>query len=166
MARQINTTDYSQTGSGRVAAAIWPWKCKDFTCCDLSSCCWCTARIHKLRILCNSICIIRWCICVIIVNIIIVNGSICTCQNQDGQAWDADYGDGTLYQYNYSHNNGGGSVMFCGVQAVNNIFRYNISQNDLGGVINPAGQPDAQSAAVLNLSQLYVYPTAIPHRLT
>ena len=51
----------------------------NFTCCDLSSCCWCTARIHKLRILCNSICIIRWCICVIIVNIIIVNGSICIC---------------------------------------------------------------------------------------
>ncbi len=105
VARQINTTDYSQTGSGRVAAAIWPWKCKDA--------------------------------------VFQYNEAFDTCQNQDGQAWDADYGDGTLYQYNYSHNNGGGSVMFCGVQAVNNIFRYNISQNDLGGVINPAGQPDA-----------------------
>ena len=105
VARQINTTDYSQTGSGRVAAAIWPWKCKDA--------------------------------------VFQYNEAFDTCQNQDAQAWDADYGDGTLYQYNYSHNNGGGSVMFCGVQAINNIFRYNISQNDLGGVINPAGQPDA-----------------------
>ncbi len=65
-----------------------------------------------------------------------------TCSNQDGQAWDADWGDGTLYQYNYSHNNTGGSVMFCGVQAVNNTFRYNISYLDLAG-LNPAGNPDA-----------------------
>lgn len=28
VARQINTTDYSQTDFGRVSAAIWPWKCK------------------------------------------------------------------------------------------------------------------------------------------
>ena len=56
------------------------------------------------------------------------NEAFDTCQNQDGQAWDADYGDGTVYQYNYSHNNGGGSVMFCGGEAINNIFRYNISQ--------------------------------------
>lgn len=28
-ARQINTTDYSATSAGRVAAGIWPWKCKD-----------------------------------------------------------------------------------------------------------------------------------------
>ena len=28
-ARQINTKDYSATGFGRVAAGIWPWKCKD-----------------------------------------------------------------------------------------------------------------------------------------
>ena len=104
-ARQINTKDYSATGFGRVAAGIWPWKCKDA--------------------------------------IFQYNEAFDTCQNQDGQAWDADYGDGTVYQYNYSHNNGGGSVMFCGGEAINNIFRYNISQNDLGGVINPAGQPDA-----------------------
>ena len=104
-ARQINTKDYNATGFGRVAAGIWPWKCKDA--------------------------------------IFQYNEAFDTCQNQDGQAWDADYGDGTVYQYNYSHNNGGGSVMFCGGEAINNIFRYNISQNDLGGVINPAGQPDA-----------------------
>ena len=104
-ARQINTTDYSETGFGRVAAAIWPWKCKDA--------------------------------------IFQYNEAFDTCLNQDGQAWDADYGDGTIYQYNYSHNNGGGSVMICGAQAINTIFRYNISENDLSGVLNIPGNPNA-----------------------
>ncbi len=104
-AKQINTTDYSETSFGRVAAGIWPWKCKNA--------------------------------------VFQYNEVFDTCQNQDGQAWDADSGDGTLYQYNYSHNNGGGAVMFCLDQSVNNTFRYNISQNDLGGVINPTNNPDA-----------------------
>ena len=105
-ARQINTTDYSETGSGRVAAAIWPWKCKDA--------------------------------------VFQYNEVFDTCVNQDGQAWDADYGDGTIYQYNYSHNNGGGAVMICGGQAINTIFRYNISENDLAGVLNIPGNPDSE----------------------
>lgn len=104
-ARQINETDYSATSSGRVAAAIWPWKCKDA--------------------------------------VFQYNEAFDTYFNQDGQAWDADSGDGTLYQYNYSHNNGGGCVMFCLGQAYQNTFRYNISQNDLAGVINAPSQPDA-----------------------
>lgn len=66
-----------------------------------------------------------------------------TCDNQDGQAWDADSGDGTVYQYNYSHNNAGGCVMFCEGESVNNEFCYNISMLDGGGVINPAHNPDA-----------------------
>ena len=66
-----------------------------------------------------------------------------TCYNQDGQAWDADSGDGTIYQYNYSHNNGGGCVMFCLGESVNNTFRYNISFLDGNGVINPVENPDA-----------------------
>ena len=106
VARQINPTDYSETGAGRVAAAIWPWKCKDA--------------------------------------IFQYNEAFDTCLNQDGQAWDADYGDGTIYQYNYSHNNGGGSVMICGAQAINTIFRYNISENDLSGVLNIPGNPNAE----------------------
>ena len=56
-----------------------------------------------------------------------------TVYNQDGQAWDADSGDGTIYQYNYSCNNGGGCVMFCEGESVNNIFRYNIkNKTELG----------------------------------
>lgn len=66
-----------------------------------------------------------------------------TCDNQDGQAWDADSGDGTMYRFNYSHNNAGGCVMFCEGESVNNEFCYNISMLDGGGVINPANNPDA-----------------------
>ena len=63
--------------------------------------------------------------------------------NQDGMAFDADSGEGTLYEYNYSRLNEGGCVMFCLEQAVENTFRYNLSVNDLGGTISPAGNPDA-----------------------
>ena len=63
--------------------------------------------------------------------------------NQDSMAWDADSGDGTLYQYNYSHLNEGGCVMFCLEEAIHNEFRYNVSVDDLGGLISPSGNPDA-----------------------
>lgn len=106
VAKQINTTDYSETGFGRVAAGIWPWKCKDA--------------------------------------VFQYNEAFDTSLNQDGQAWDADSGDGTIYQYNYSHNNGGGAVMVCLDQAVNTVFRYNISENDLSGVLNLPGHPKAE----------------------
>ena len=105
VARQINPNDYSATDFGRVAAAIWPWKCKNA--------------------------------------LFQYNEAFDTCENPDGQAWDADSADGTLYQYNYSHNNSGGAVMFCLQQAINSTFRYNISQNDLGGIINPVQNPNA-----------------------
>ena len=62
----------------------------------------------------------------------------------DAQAWDADWGDNAIYQYNYSCNNAGGAVMFCGVHACNTVFRYNISQNDLAGVLNLAGSPNGE----------------------
>ena len=64
--------------------------------------------------------------------------------NPDGQAWDADWGDNAVYQYNYSSNNSGGAVMFCGTHACNTVFRYNISQNDLAGVLNLAGSPNGE----------------------
>ena len=65
-----------------------------------------------------------------------------TCANIDGQAWDADSGDGTVYQYNYSYNNAGGCIMFCLQESIHNTFRYNISMLDKGGVINPVQNPD------------------------
>ena len=64
--------------------------------------------------------------------------------NQDGQAWDADYGDNCVYQYNYSCNNAGGTIMFCGTYACNTVFRYNISQDDLSGVLNITGSPNGE----------------------
>ncbi len=63
--------------------------------------------------------------------------------NGDGQAWDADWSDGTIYQYNYSHNNEGGCLMVCLNQAYRTTFRYNISQNDLRSVLDTFGNPDA-----------------------
>ena len=59
--------------------------------------------------------------------------------NGDGQPWDADYGDGTNYQYNYSHGNTASTIMFCGGQSINNTFRYNISQYEDMGPLDPAG---------------------------
>ena len=122
-AAQINTTDYAKqqpslnqqtglpdgtyldVGNGRVAAGIWPWKCKDA--------------------------VFQYNECFNTMNA--ANG------NGDGQPWDADYGDGTNYQYNYSHGNTASTIMFCGVESVNNTFRYNISQNEDMGPLDPAG---------------------------
>ena len=117
-AEQINTKDYSKNqpsldangnpngtqgvGAGRVAAGIWPWKCKNA--------------------------IFQYNECFKTLNAASGNG--------DGQPWDADYGDGTNYQYNYSHGNTASTIMFCGPESVNNTFRYNISQNE---DMDPAG---------------------------
>ena len=51
----------------------------------------------------------------------------------DGEAWDIDNGsDKVIYQYNYSHHNAGGTILFMS-SITNGIFRYNISANDGGG---------------------------------
>lgn len=90
---------------GKVAAAIWPWKCKDA--------------------------LLRY------------NEATDTKLNQDGMAYDADSGDGTVYEYNYSRLNEGGCIMFCLQQAYRNTFRNNLSYDDLGGTISPCSNPDA-----------------------
>lgn len=56
--------------------------------------------------------------------------------NGDGMAWDADWSDGTIYQYNYSYGNTGGAYMICGAEAANSVFRYNISVHDDQGLID------------------------------
>lgn len=54
----------------------------------------------------------------------------------DGEAFDADNAcDGTVFQYNYSHDNNGGACLFMGGAAPKNgqhntVFRYNVSAND------------------------------------
>ena len=80
-----------------------------------------------------------------------------TLDNQDGQAWDADSGDGTVYRYNYSYGNGGGCVMFCLQESVNNLFQYNISVMDRGGIINPVQNPDARIS-----ENIFVLPEGVP----
>ena len=104
---EINDRIYRDPGDrmGKVAAGIWPWKCKD-------AC-------------------FRY------------NEAADTRLNQDGMAYDADSGDGTVYEYNYSRQNEGGCVMFCQQEAIHNTFRKNVSYDDLGGTISPAENPDA-----------------------
>ena len=107
IACEINDRIYSEPADrlGKVAAAIWPWKCKDA--------------------------LFRY------------NEGADTRLNQDGMAYDADSGDGTVYEYNYSRQNEGGCVMFCLQEAIHNTFRNNVSFDDLGGTISPAENPDA-----------------------
>lgn len=63
----------------------------------------------------------------------------------DGNAFDADYGTkGTLYQYNYSHDNEGGMILYCGCgggtsETRDAVARYNVSQNDKSRIIMGAG---------------------------
>ncbi len=71
--------------------------------------------------------------------------------NGDATAWDSDaFNVGTIYQYNYSHDNDGGSIMICGNAATQDVqggsgysdttyFRYNISQNDHGTIVRLQG---------------------------
>jgi hypothetical protein len=59
---------------------------------------------------------------------------------RDGEAYDSDYNcRGTLFQYNFSHNNDGGFMLICNngglrrpksIGNINTIIRYNISVND------------------------------------
>ena len=58
-------------------------------------------------------------------------------------AYDADSGDGTVYEYNFSRQNEGGCVMFCLEEAIHSRFCNNVSFDDLSGTISPAQNPDA-----------------------
>lgn len=106
-AQEINDRIYQepQKRGGKVAAAIWPWKCKDA--------------------------LFRF------------NEAADTRLNQDGMAYDADSGDGTVYEYNFSRQNEGGCVMFCLEEAIHSRFCNNVSFDDLSGTISPAQNPDA-----------------------
>ena len=110
VAVEMNDRVYSQplNRAGKVAAAVWPWKCKD--------------ALFRYNLTRDTV------------------------FNQDGMAYDADSGDGTVYEYNYSRYNEGGCIMFCLEQSVNNIFRHNISKEDLSGIISPIETPDAYIA--------------------
>ena len=104
---EMNDYYYRYPGErmGKVAAGIWPWKCKDA--------------------------LFRF------------NEAADTRLNQDGMAYDADSGDGTVYEYNFSRQNEGGCVMFCLEEAIHSRFCNNVSFDDLSGTISPAQNPDA-----------------------
>lgn len=99
---------YPEKRAGKVAAAIWPWKCKDA--------------------------LLRY------------NDVVDTKLNQDGMAYDADSGDGTRYECNFSRLNEGGCMMFCMQQAVHSYFENNLSVDDLSGTMTPASNPDGYVA--------------------
>jgi hypothetical protein len=62
-----------------------------------------------------------------------------THSTRDGQGFDCDSGRGTIYQYNYSHDNEGGFMLFCKGSSQNSIVRYNISQNDRYALFTNSG---------------------------
>lgn len=102
--KHINTQDYTATSDGRVAAGIWPWRCKNAV-----------FQYNEAYETLNA-----------------DHG------NGDGQPWDADFGDGTLYQYNYSAGNSFATLMICNEKAVNTTFRYNIAYGDNGALDLPS----------------------------
>lgn len=55
--------------------------------------------------------------------------------NGDGMAFDCDFSENTTYQYNYSHDNGGGFVLFIQDESLGSVFRYNVSVNDRREII-------------------------------
>ncbi|MEV4612549.1 RICIN domain-containing protein [Kitasatospora sp. NPDC049258] len=78
---------------------------------------------------------------------------------RDGMAFDVDQGTvGTVFQYNYSHDNAGGFFLLCNATGIlrTAVIRYNISQNDAyRGFENCSGA--IESAEVHN-NTLYIGP--------
>lgn len=107
-ARDMNDRIYTSPLSrmGKVAAAVWPWKCLDAL--------FEYNEVYDTRL------------------------------NQDGMAYDADSGWGTVYRRNYSHANEGGAVMFCLEESISSVYEENISDDDLSGVLSPSLCPDGR----------------------
>lgn len=74
---------------------------------------------------------------------------------RDGMSFDFDHGSkGVIYQYNYSHDNDGGTLLLCsdgragGVY--DGIFRYNISQNDKYQTFTVCGAGNVYNVKIYN----------------
>ncbi|MFB8047458.1 carbohydrate binding domain-containing protein, partial [Streptomyces hydrogenans] len=69
--------------------------------------------------------------------------------NGDGHAFDSDYGNNrAVFQYNYSHDNEGGFMLFCGdcgsdSETTGTVVRYNLSRNDKGRWLTASGELSA-----------------------
>jgi hypothetical protein len=96
------------------------------------------------------------------------NEAYSTHSQRDGQGFDSDYNcNGSIFQYNYSHDNEGGFMLICcgGTQNFNNgtIIRYNISQNDKARVFNFVG-PTTNTTIYNNTIYLNAASTTEPVR--
>lgn len=72
--------------------------------------------------------------------------------NGDGEAFDCDWSNRTIYQYNYSHDNEGGFMLMCQDESLDSIVRYNISQNDKAGIFSPSGK----ASGVVHNNTIYI----------
>ncbi|MFJ8042488.1 carbohydrate binding domain-containing protein [Kitasatospora sp. NPDC096147] len=70
--------------------------------------------------------------------------------NNDGMAFDSDYGNNdALFQYNYSHHNEGGFMLFCGAcgagsSSTGTVVRYNLSVDDRSRWLYAVGEKNAR----------------------
>ncbi|MCX5209038.1 right-handed parallel beta-helix repeat-containing protein [Kitasatospora sp. NBC_00240] len=70
--------------------------------------------------------------------------------NNDGMAFDSDYGNtDALFQYNHSHDNEGGFMLFCGAcgagsSSTGTVVRYNLSSNDRTRWLFAVGEKNAR----------------------
>ncbi|MFJ1752805.1 carbohydrate binding domain-containing protein [Kitasatospora sp. NPDC088134] len=70
--------------------------------------------------------------------------------NNDGMAFDSDYGNtGALFQYNHSHDNQGGFMLFCGAcgagsSSTGTVVRYNLSRADQSRWLFAVGEKNAR----------------------
>ncbi|MGW4898438.1 carbohydrate binding domain-containing protein, partial [Kitasatospora sp. NPDC004240] len=69
--------------------------------------------------------------------------------NGDGQAFDSDYANNrAVFQFNYSHDNEGGFMLFCGScgsgsSTTGTVVRYNLSHHDKGRWLTASGENSA-----------------------
>ncbi|MFC6356626.1 hypothetical protein [Luethyella okanaganae] len=82
----------------------------------------------------------------------------------DGNAFDFDHGSrGVIYQYNYSHDNEGGTLLLCadgratGGGIYDGVFRYNVSQNDRHQLFSVCGGANLYNMKVYN-NTFYIAP--------
>jgi Right handed beta helix region len=80
----------------------------------------------------------------------------------DGEGFDADYNqDGTVIQYNYSHDNAGGFMLLCTDQSPHRIvIRYNLSVND-NATFNPTPCAGVIDPSTNNLDGVEMYNNTI-----
>ncbi|WP_045516885.1 FIMAH domain-containing protein [Neobacillus niacini] len=76
---------------------------------------------------------------------------------RDGNAFDFDHGSrGIIYQYNYSHDNDGGTLLVCADGSAktggvyDGVFRYNISQNDKYQTFTICGGSNVHNVQIYN----------------